>query len=79
MAGLREGMRRGFRAIEYDIMLARDGVPVVMHDPYLGRTVLGTGKVFDYDALELASMDAGSWFARANEGEPTPYPLAQLE
>ena len=72
MAGLLEGMRRGFRAIEYDIMLARDGVPVVMHDPYLGRTVLGTGKVFDYDALELASMDAGSWFARTNEGEPVP-------
>jgi glycerophosphoryl diester phosphodiesterase len=72
MAGLREGMRRGFRAIEYDIMLARDGVPVVMHDPYLGRTVLGTGKVHDYDALELAAMDAGSWFAREHEGEPVP-------
>jgi glycerophosphoryl diester phosphodiesterase len=72
LAGLREGMRRGYRAIEYDIMLARDGVPVVMHDPYLGRTVLGTGNVFDYDALELATMDAGSWFAREHEGEPVP-------
>jgi glycerophosphoryl diester phosphodiesterase len=55
-------MRRGYRAIEYDIMLARDGVPVVMHDPYLGRTVAGSGNVFDYDALELATMDAGGWF-----------------
>lgn len=72
MAGLREGMRRGFRAIEYDIMLARDGVAVVMHDPYLGRTVAGAGNVFDYDALELAAMDAGSWFARAHDGEPVP-------
>lgn len=72
MAGLREGMRRGFRAIEYDIMLARDGVAVVMHDPYLGRTVAGAGNVFDYDALELAAMDAGSWFARAYDGEPVP-------
>ena len=72
LAGLREGLKRGYRAIEYDIMLARDGVPVVMHDPYLGRTVLGTGNVFDYDALELASMDAGSWFAREHEGEPVP-------
>jgi glycerophosphoryl diester phosphodiesterase len=68
MAGLLEGMRRGYHAIEYDIMLARDGVPVVMHDPYLGRTVLGTGNVFDYDAQELAAMDAGSWFARASSG-----------
>jgi len=72
MAGLREGMRRGFRAIEYDIMLARDGMAVVMHDPYLGRTVAGAGNVFDYDALELAAMDAGSWFARAYDGEPVP-------
>lgn len=72
MAGLLEGMRRGFRAIEYDIMLARDGVAVVMHDPYLGRTVAGSGNVFDYDALELAAMDAGSWFGRAFDGEPVP-------
>jgi glycerophosphoryl diester phosphodiesterase len=72
LAGLREGMRRGFRAIEYDIMLARDGVPVVMHDPFLGRTVAGSGNVFDYDAAELAAMDAGGWFARAFDGEPVP-------
>lgn len=72
MAGLREGMARGFRAIEYDVMLARDGVPVVMHDPYLGSTVAGTGNVFDYDARELAAMDAGSWFGGKYKGEPVP-------
>jgi glycerophosphoryl diester phosphodiesterase len=72
MAGLAEGMARGFRAIEYDVMLARDGVPVVMHDPFLGRTVAGAGNVFDYDALELAAMDAGSWHARRFDGEPVP-------
>jgi len=72
LAGLRAGMAHGFRAIEYDIMLARDGVAVVMHDPYLGRTVAGSGKVFDYDGLELAALDAGSWFGRAYDGEPVP-------
>jgi glycerophosphoryl diester phosphodiesterase len=72
MAGLLRGMRAGFRAIEYDVMLARDGVPVVMHDPFLGRTVPGSGHVHDYDALELAAMDAGGWFAREYEGEPVP-------
>ena len=71
-AGLRRGMRAGFRAIEYDVMLARDGVPIVMHDPWLGRTVAGSGKICDYDALELAGMDAGAWFGRAFEGEPVP-------
>jgi glycerophosphoryl diester phosphodiesterase len=72
LAGVRRGMRAGFRAIEYDVMLARDGVPVVMHDPFLGRTVPGSGHVVDYDAAELAAMDAGSWFGSAFEGEPVP-------
>jgi len=72
LAGLRRGMAAGFRAIEYDVMLARDGIPVVMHDPWLGRTVPGSGNVFDYDALALAAMDAGGWFARAYQGEPVP-------
>jgi glycerophosphoryl diester phosphodiesterase len=72
MAGLRRGMGAGFRAIEFDVMLARDGLPVVMHDPFLGRTVPGSGHVFDYDALELAAMDAGGWFGAAFEGEPVP-------
>lgn len=71
-AGLRRGIDFGFRAVEYDVMLARDGVPVVMHDPYLGRTVSGAGHVFDYDAHELARMDAGSWFGAGFRGEPVP-------
>jgi glycerophosphoryl diester phosphodiesterase len=72
MAGLARGMRAGFRAIEFDVMLARDGIPVVLHDPFLGRTVPGSGHVHDYDALELAGMDAGGWFGREYEGEPVP-------
>jgi glycerophosphoryl diester phosphodiesterase len=73
LAGVKEGARRGFRAIEFDVMLARDGVPVVMHDPYLGRTVAGSGNIPDYDAAELVAMDAGSWFGAAFAGEPVPY------
>jgi len=72
LAGLGCGMEHGFRAIEFDVMLARDGVPVVMHDPFLGRTVAGSGNVVDYDAAELAAMDAGSWFSRAFKGEAVP-------
>lgn len=72
LAGVRRGMEAAFRAIEFDVMLARDGIPVVMHDPSLGRTVAGAGNVFDYDARELAALDAGSWFAHAYAGEPVP-------
>jgi glycerophosphoryl diester phosphodiesterase len=72
IAGLRCSLAHGFRAVEFDVMLARDGVPVVMHDPYLGRTVAGSGNVFDYDAAELARMDAGAWFGRQFLGETVP-------
>jgi glycerophosphoryl diester phosphodiesterase len=72
IAGLRCGLAHGFRAVEFDVMLARDGVPVVLHDPYLGRTVAGSGNVFDYDAAELAAMDAGRWFGKQFAGEPVP-------
>ena len=72
IAALRCGLAHGFRAVEFDVMLARDGVPVVMHDPYLGRTVPGSGNVFDYDAAELAAMDAGAWFGDAYAGETVP-------
>jgi glycerophosphoryl diester phosphodiesterase len=72
IAGLRCGLEHGFRAVEFDVMLARDGVPVVMHDPYLGRTIAGSGNVFDYDAAELVTMDAGSWFGAEYRGETVP-------
>ncbi|MES2322622.1 MAG: glycerophosphodiester phosphodiesterase [Pseudomonadota bacterium] len=72
IAGLRCGLAHGFHAVEFDVMLARDGVPVVMHDPFLGRTVAGTGHVYDYDATELVGMDAGDWFGARFKGEPVP-------
>ncbi|MFD2366211.1 glycerophosphodiester phosphodiesterase [Pseudoduganella sp. GCM10020061] len=72
MAGFASGFALGFAGVEFDVMLARDKVPVVMHDPYLGRTVNGAGHVYDYDAHELARMDAGSWFSRAYAGERVP-------
>lgn len=72
IAGLQCGLEHGYRAVEFDVMLARDGVPVVLHDPYLGRTVAGAGNVFDYDAAELVAMDAGAWFGARYKGEPVP-------
>ncbi|MES2317693.1 MAG: glycerophosphodiester phosphodiesterase [Pseudomonadota bacterium] len=72
IAALRCGLAHGFHAVEFDVMLARDGVPVIMHDPFLGRTVAGSGNVFDYDAAELVGMDAGSWFGAPFAGETVP-------
>jgi glycerophosphoryl diester phosphodiesterase len=79
IAGLRCALAHGFRAVEFDVMLARDGVGVVMHDPFLGRTVAGSGNVFDFDSAELVKMDAGRWFSRAFQGEPVPLFTQFLE
>ena len=72
LAAMRCGLAHGFRAVEFDVMLAGDGVPVVMHDPHLGRTVAGSGRISDYTADELAAMDAGAWFGPAFAHEPVP-------
>lgn len=77
LAALRCGLMHGFRAVEFDVMLAKDGVPVVVHDDRLGRTIAGSGSVADYTARELTRMDAGAWFDAAFAGEPVPS-LAQV-
>ncbi|WBS04302.1 glycerophosphodiester phosphodiesterase [Pseudoduganella sp. SL102] len=72
IAALAAGLRHGYRAVEFDVMLSRDGVGVVMHDPEFGRTVAGPGSVAETDAAALARLDAGAWFGPAFAGEPVP-------
>lgn len=72
LAAMRCGWSHGFRAVEFDVMLSKDKVPVLMHDAMLGRTVGGSGCIADYTAQELNAMDAGSWFGKAYAGEPVP-------
>ncbi len=63
LVGLRAGLAYGFHAVEFDVMLSRDGIGMVIHDPEFGRTVAGQGSVAGSTAAQLAAMDAGSWFA----------------
>lgn len=72
LAGIRYGFERGFHAVEFDVMLSEDGVPVLMHDDRLGRTVAGKGDISSFKAAELMRMDAGKWFAPQFAGEPVP-------
>ena len=72
LAAINCGLIHGFRAIEFDVMLSRDDIPVLMHDPQFGRTVRGSGSVPSSSAAELGAMDAGSWFGGAFAGEPVP-------
>ena len=75
LLSFREAHDAGALAVEFDIVLARDGVPVVFHDDRLERTTNGTGYVWDHTAEELKQLDAGSWFLPQCAGEP----IATLE
>lgn len=72
LAAMRCGLAHGFRAVEFDVMLTRDSVPIVMHDPMLGRTVAGVGSVADITAQALTQLDAGAWFDARFVGERVP-------
>ena len=52
----------GADGIEFDVRLARDGVPVVIHDATLRRTALREGSVMLLSSDELSQTDVGTWF-----------------
>ena len=54
----------GADGIEFDVRLARDHTPVVIHDATLRRTARRGDKVGALAATELAATDVGSWFNR---------------
>jgi glycerophosphoryl diester phosphodiesterase len=50
----------GADALELDVHLSRDGVPVVIHDPTLARTTDRTGTVADLTWAEIRKANAGA-------------------
>ena len=72
LAAIRCGLAHGFHAVEFDVMLSSDSIPVLMHDPQFGRTVPGKGRACETEARVLVEMDAGSWFGKEFAGEPVP-------
>lgn len=72
LAGLAIAARLGFKAVEFDVMLSRDGVPFVIHDETLERTTDGKGRVADFDGEELRLLDAGARHHEAFAGEQIP-------
>ena len=69
----------GAHAVELDVMLSRDRVPVVIHDTHLERTTDGTGRVQDRAWAELRELDAGSKFSSAFRGARIPQLQHVLE
>lgn len=58
LAGFRHAYRHGIRHFELDLVLSKDGIPVIIHDLTVDRTTGKTGEVNSYTAAELEGMDA---------------------
>lgn len=66
LAAFERAFANGAHGIEFDVRLARDGVPVVIHDSNLKRTGGGARGIAQMTSAELARLDVGSWFNRAH-------------
>jgi len=62
LAAFQMAIDAGAEGVEFDVRLAKDGVPVVFHDEDLRRTGLRSERVADFTSDELANVDIGSWF-----------------
>ncbi|MGZ8375685.1 MAG: glycerophosphodiester phosphodiesterase [Gemmatirosa sp.] len=62
----------GADALEFDVHLAADGVPVVHHDPTLDRTTSAAGPIALRTSRELSAVDAGARWT-ADGGATFPY------
>lgn len=65
-------VEQGADALELDVKLTRDRIPILMHDPSLDRTTNGHGLVSRLTYADIANLDAGEWFGPAFSGERIP-------
>lgn len=72
MAAFRGAVEMNAEMIELDIMLSKDGVPVVFHDAMLNEHTSGTGELKNFTLKELRELDAGSWFDSAYSDQKIP-------
>src|SRR5512146_2842498 len=72
LAGLRKAKEFGFAGVEFDVMLAADATPILMHDETLERTTSGKGAIAATAYRDMLALDAGSWFSREHAGEKVP-------
>lgn len=79
LAAIRAALDAGADSVEFDLHVAADGTPVLIHDANLGRTTNGVGPVRRRTLGQLQALDAGAWFSPAFEGERIPTLAEALE
>ena len=59
LASFAAALEQGAQILESDIHVSRDGVPILLHDPDVGRVSEGEGLAADLDFTALSALDAG--------------------
>ncbi|MDH4481979.1 MAG: glycerophosphodiester phosphodiesterase [Rhodoferax sp.] len=79
LSAFRLGASHGYRMFECDIKLSSDGVPFLLHDDTLARTVDLSALPRSADPVAgqhpwhtLSQLDAGRWHSATFAGEPLP-------
>src|SRR5215213_901611 len=72
LASFERAVALGVDAVECDVHLSADGVPVVIHDHTLDRTTDGHGLVADHTLAQLKALDAGAWRGAEFAGQRLP-------
>ena len=72
LGAIRHGASLGFRGVEFDVMLAGDATPVLIHDETLERTTSGRGSVPAIPYAQIEKLDAGAWHSAPFRGERVP-------
>jgi glycerophosphoryl diester phosphodiesterase len=73
LGAIRLGAAMGFKGVEFDVMLAGDSTPVVIHDETVDRTTNGRGEVPKMTYAELSALKI-----EKNETIPTFEDAARL-
>ena len=73
LGAIRTGAARGFRGVEFDVMLAGDATPVLIHDETTERTTGVKGEVAKLSLVQLQELNAGK-----NEKIPSFRQAAEL-
>ena len=72
LPAIEAAIRAGFKIIEIDLHITKDGHFVLIHDKTINRTSNGQGYVHDFTLKQLKQYDFGSWYNDAFAGTRIP-------
>lgn len=79
LSALRLAKASGATAVECDIQLTKDGIPVILHDASLSRTTNLNGLLSQKNFSAVRSASAGAWFSAQFLAEKIPTLQEWLE